>query len=453
MSAKTPIDSGPYLQEFRRWSQSSEVTREAAWLKAFREEGLDRFKAKGVPPPNHEDWRFTPLAPWLKLPFSANPAGARGGLDAGFLDQEALSSLSGPTLVFVDGCLNPDISSFQGLPEGVDVCGLRSICERNPDAVREQLNARLRPEENPFADLNGAFFQDGAWIRVAPGAVLADPVRLVHVSTCPKAGASSHTRNLIDVGEGAELRIVEQYLSIREGNHHTNVVSELTVGPSARVELVKYQDESSEAVHLSTLLGRFDRESQVRIHSISLGAKLARNTLRVELAGPELECVLNGLYLTRGEQLADHHMIVEHLEPRCASHEYFNGILDERSRGVFHGRILVHPTAQKTDAKQTNKNLLLSDDATANTKPQLEIYADDVRCTHGATVGQLNEDSIFYLRARGIGLETARQMLIHAFAGEIIGRISHDATREAVDRIIWDHLESNPHIAAAPSAA
>src|SRR6185503_16106361 len=160
-----------------------------------------------------------------------------------------------------------------------------------------------------------------------------------------------------------------------------------------------------------------------------------------------LACVLNGLYLTRGEQLADHYMIVEHAEPHCTSHEYFNGILAGRSKGVFHGRIVVKPGAQKTDAKQTNKNLLLSDEATVNSKPQLEIYADDVKCTHGATVGQLNDESIFYLRARGIGLDTARQMLIHAFAGEIIERIRYAPLREEMDKIIWDRLEQNPLVA------
>jgi Fe-S cluster assembly protein SufD len=185
----------------------------------------------------------------------------------------------------------------------------------------------------------------------------------------------------------------------------------------------------------------------VNVHSFALGARLSRNNIRTKLAGEGLECILNGLYLTRGEQLADHHMIVEHAQPHCASHEYFNGILDDKSRGVFHGRILVQPVAQKTDAKQTNKNLLLSDDATADTKPQLEIYADDVKCTHGATIGQLNDESIFYLRSRGIGPETARRMLIHAFAGEIIERIQHEPAREELDKLVWERLEANPHLA------
>ena len=199
--------------------------------------------------------------------------------------------------------------------------------------------------------------------------------------------------------------------------------------------------------HIATIACEFGRASRVSVHSIALGAKLSRNNIRTHLAGEGLECVLNGLYLTKGEQLADHHMIVEHAQPHCASHEYFNGILDDKSKGVFHGRILVREIAQKTDAKQTNKNLLLSDDATADTKPQLEIYADDVKCTHGATIGQLNQESIFYLRSRGMGQDTARQMLIHAFAGEIIERIQCDPAREVIDQLVWARLEAHPHLA------
>ena len=209
---------------------------------------------------------------------------------------------------------------------------------------------------------------------------------------------------------------------------------------------MKFQDEAADAFHISTIAAQLGRASNVSVHSFALGAKLSRNNIRTKLAGEGLECVLNGLYLTRDEQLADHHMIVEHAQPHCASHEYFNGILDDKSKGVFHGRILVREIAQKTDAKQTNKNLLLSDNATADTKPQLEIYADDVKCTHGATIGQLNAESIFYLRARGIGSETAKRMLIHAFAGEIIERIHCEPARAVIDQLVWDRLEANPHL-------
>jgi Fe-S cluster assembly protein SufD len=215
------------------------------------------------------------------------------------------------------------------------------------------------------------------------------------------------------------------------------------------MEHVKFQDESLSAYHIASIHAHLGARSNVIAHSIATGARLSRNSIRTKLAGKGLECILNGLYLTKGEQLADHHMVVEHAEPNCNSHEYYNGILDDRSKGVFHGRILVRPEAQKTDAKQTNKNLLLSDNATVDTKPQLEIYADDVKCTHGATVGQLNEESIFYLRARGIGLDKARRMLIHAFAGEIMDRIKCDAARTHLDQIVWGRLEQNSDVAVS----
>ena len=274
-----------------------------------------------------------------------------------------------------------------------------------------------------------------------------EPVQLIYISSAKHRGETMMPRNLIIAGANSKLSVVESYVSTKDKAYFTNAVTEIVAGDNASVEHIKLQDESTDAFHIATIAGEFGRTSRVDVHSIALGAKLSRNNILVNLAGEGLECVLNGLYLTRGEQLADHHMLVQHAQPHCASHEYFNGILDDKSKGVFHGRIYVHPIAQKTDAKQTNKNLLLSDDATADTKPQLEIYADDVKCTHGATIGQLNEESVFYLRSRGIDEVTAKRMLIHAFAGEIIERIQCDSAREEIDKLVWDRLEANHHLA------
>src|SRR6185436_12673601 len=300
--------------------------------------------------------------------------------------------------------------------------------------------------DNAFTALNQAFFLDGGFVHVAAGTVVAEPIQLVYVSTAKPPGATNHPRNLVIAEANSRVTILESYVSLGGAGYFTNAVTELCAGERTHLEFVKFQDEAADAFHMAAFHAELGRASNVTIHSFALGAKLSRNNIRTKLAGEGLECILNGLYLTRGEQLADHHMIVEHAQPHCASHEYFNGILDDKSKGVFHGRILVRPVAQKTDAKQTNKNLLLSDDATADTKPQLEIYADDVKCTHGATIGQLNEESIFYLRSRGLGVETARRMLIHAFAGEIIERIRCPAAREELDKIVWERLEANPHL-------
>jgi Fe-S cluster assembly protein SufD len=272
-------------------------------------------------------------------------------------------------------------------------------------------------------------------------------VQLLFISTAREPGATSHPRNLIIAEAGSRLTVVENYVRTADAPYLTNAVTELVVGDQAVVEHCKFQDESLEAFHIATLQVQLGRGANFIGHSIATGARLSRNNISTTLAAEGVECVLNGLYLTRRDQLADHHMIVDHAQPRCNSHEYYNGILEDRSKGVFHGRILVRPDAQKTDAKQTNKNLLLSESATIDTKPQLEIYADDVKCTHGATVGQLNDESVFYLRSRGIGPETARRMLIHAFAAEIIDRVRCAPVRAELDRLVWDRLEQNERIA------
>jgi Fe-S cluster assembly protein SufD len=261
------------------------------------------------------------------------------------------------------------------------------------------------------------------------------------------SGATTNPRTLVIAGRNSRATVIESFAGTIDAPYFTNAVTELALDDGAVVEHCKVQDESLSAFHIAAIHAHMGRGANLVSHSFASGARLSRNNIRTSLAGEGVECVLNGLYLTKGDQLADHHMVVEHAQPHCASHEYFNGILDGRSRGVFHGRILVRQAAQKTDAKQTNKNLLLSENATVDTKPQLEIYADDVKCTHGATIGQLNDESIFYLRARGIGAETARRMLIHAFAGEIIERIRCRPLREELDRVVWDRLEANPLVA------
>ncbi len=312
--------------------------------------------------------------------------------------------------------------------------------------IEKHLGKYAHTASNAFAAMNQAFFTDGAFIFVPQGVEVAEPVQLIYISSAKQNGETILPRNLIIAEANSKLTIVESYISTGSVAYLTNAVTEMLAGDNANVEHVKLQDEAVDAFHVATIAGEFGRTSQVKVHSFALGAKLSRNNIRTKLAGEGLECVLNGLYLTKDEQLADHHMIVEHAQPHCASHEYFNGILDDKSKGVFHGRILVQQIAQKTDAKQTNKNLLLSDNASADTKPQLEIYADDVKCTHGATIGQLNDESIFYLRSRGLDTETAKRMLIHAFAGEIIERIQHEAAREVIDKLVWDRLEANPHL-------
>jgi len=445
MATSTPIAPTPdaYLEKFKRFESE---TSQPKWLLPLRKAGMARFSELGLPTVNHEDWRFTNTAAIAKLPF--NPAfEAEDSVTAGALKDLVFAGQTGSRLVFVNGHFAPKLSAVTNLPAGVKAGSLAAALASDAAFLEKHLGKYAASADNGFTALNQAFFLDGGFVYVPAGKVVEEPIQFVYVSTAKPGGTAIHPRNLVIAEANSQVTVLESYVTLGGSQYFTNAVTELFAGDSARLEFVKFQDEAADAFHMAAFHGEFGRASNVNVHSFALGAKLSRNNIRTKLAGEGLECILNGLYLTRNEQLADHHMIVEHAQPHCASHEYFNGILDDRSRGVFHGRILVRPIAQKTDAKQTNKNLLLSDDAGADTKPQLEIYADDVKCTHGATIGQLNEESIFYLRTRGIGPETARRMLIHAFAGEIIERIQHEPARAELDKIVWDRLEANPHLA------
>ena len=437
--------TNPYLKNFERFEKQ---TNQPAWLFPLRKAGIACFAEQGFPTVKDEDWRFTNVAPIAGLPFNPMLDGTKDKSAAEILAGAAFGKLAGSRLVFVNGHFAADLSSVGKFPAGVKVSNLAAALTQESALVEKHLGRYAVGEGNAFAALNQAFFSDGAFIYLPKGVAVEEPIQLVFISTAKQKGDTIHPRNLIIAEANSSATVLESYVSSGNAAYFTNAVTEIVADDNARVEHVKIQDEAAEAYHIATIQGEFGRTSRVNVHSFAMGAKLSRNNIRAKLAGEGLECILNGLYLTKDEQLADHHMIVEHAQPHCASHEYFNGILDDKSKGVFHGRILVRQIAQKTDAKQTNKNLLLSDDATADTKPQLEIYADDVKCTHGATIGQLNDESIFYLRSRGLSTETARRMLIHAFAGEIIERIQCEGAREELDKLVWDRIEANPHVAA-----
>ena len=439
MTADAHDGTGAMAEKFAAFETAAA---EPQWLAPLRQAGRTGFAAQGFPTLDDEDWRFTNLAPVTKLNFRPVPPAKVNGTEAKVIAESVFAGLGGHRLVFVNGFFAPKLSQVGTLAPGVRIGSLSAALENYAGTVEKHLGHYAQTAKNSFAALNQAFFTDGAFIQVPDGVTVAEPVQLLYISSAKRAGDVIQPRNLILAGANSRLTVVESYLTASKVAYFTNAVTELLAGENAHVEHVKLQDEATAAFHIATIAGEFGSASHVYVHSFALGARLSRNNIRAKLAGEGLECVLNGLYLTRGDQLADHHMIVEHAQPHCASHEYFNGILDDKSRGVFHGRIYVHPAAQKTDAKQTNKNLLLSDNASADTKPQLEIYADDVKCTHGATVGQLNLESIFYLRTRGLGPDTARRMLIHAFAGEIIERIQCEPARAVINQLVWDRLEA-----------
>lgn len=414
------------------------------WLLPVRKSAVARFADAGFPTTKQEDWRFTDVSAIKELALKpVFQAELSPELDGEVATRSLVASVEACRLVFVDGVFQSTLSSPALEQSGVFVKDLKGAFEVDPLHLQEHLTRYSESDQNAFTALNTAYFTDGAVIKISKDTVVDPILHLVFVSTGREDGMTIQPRNLVTVERGASVTMVEEYLGLDGGAKTlTNSVTEFVVGENARVEHVKIQDETKEAFHIGGIYAQLDRCSHFRSHSLALGAKLSRNNIRTKLNGEGLACVLNGLYLTNGTRLADHHMVVEHAKPHCESHEYFNGILDDESRGVFHGRILVQPQAQKTDAKQTNKNLLLSDSATANTKPQLEIYADDVKCTHGATIGQMDEEAIFYLRTRGVPHAVARRMLMHAFAGEIIERIESEPLRECLDKVVLNQLEA-----------
>jgi Fe-S cluster assembly protein SufD len=440
----TMKDTGPHLEKFERLEQEAN---QPSWLFPLRKAGMARFAEQGFPTLQQEDWRFTNVAPIAGLPFRPVLKAAAHGVAPEIFSQFPFNRLDATRLVFVDGHFVTSLSSVPAPAQGVRIGSLAAALAADSTLLEKHLGQQTRDGDNSFSSLNTAFFRDGAFVYLPAGRLDERPIHLLFISTAKEDGATSHPRNLVIAEKGSQATIFESYVSLGDAAYFTNAVTELVLEEGAVIEHGKFQQESPSSFHIAAIHARLGRNANFVSHSIAIGARLSRNTIRTSLAGEGVECILNGLYLTREDQLADHHMVVEHAQPHCNSHEYYNGILDGRSKGVFHGRILVRQPAQKTDAKQTNKNLLLSDEATVDTKPQLEIYADDVKCTHGATVGQLNEDSIFYLRARGIGQQTARRMLIHAFAGEIIERIRCAPVREELNRLVWTRLETNPHLA------
>jgi Fe-S cluster assembly protein SufD len=404
------------------------------WLKSIREQARARASQLGFPNTRQEEWRFTNMAPLLQLPLHAAAANGRG-LSARDIAPFRLFA-DGPCLVFVDGMFRKDLSALPGNGGALKIGGLRDQLAANPRELETDLARHAACDGNFFTALNTAFFQDGAFIYVPADATAEEPVQLLFLASSGRPGATAHPRNLILAGKRSGLKVVESYASLTDAAHVTNAVTELVLGPEARVEHCRLQNENGRAFHVSTVQAVQAGGSHWISHSIATGARIARNQVQTLLTAEGAEAVLNGLFLGRDEQLIDHHTVVDHAGPRCESHEFFHGILSGRSHGVFNGKIFVRQDAQKTNAKQTNRNLVLSDSASIDTKPQLEIFADDVKCTHGATVGQLDQEALFYLRARGIGADQARRMLIRAFASDVVERITMAPARERLEELL-----------------
>lgn len=409
------------------------------WLTNLRRAGNAHFTELGFPTTEDEEWKFTNVTRIAEMQPQAAPSKVR--ITQAEIARFTFGDLPARRLVFVDGRFHPELSTTGNNVDGVKALSLAAAIQADETVLTQHLGRYARCDDNAFAALNTSMIEDGAVITIAARTVVQEPIFLLFLSTGRVAGAITNPRVLVVAHERSQAKIIEKYATLGDQPHFTNAVTELVLEESARLEHCKIQDESLNAFHVATIQGYQRRNSNLLTHSISLGAAIARNNVIPVLDAEGCECTMNGLYLGRETQLVDHHTTIHHAKPHCNSHEFYHGILDGKSQGVFNGKIFVRPDAQKTDAKQTNRNLLLSDDAMVNTKPQLEIFADDVKCTHGATIGQLEDEHIFYLRARGIGLEMARRMLVHAFASDIVNRISIEAIRDELDALFYDRFE------------
>jgi Fe-S cluster assembly protein SufD len=406
------------------------------WLQAMREAAFERFCQTGFPTTHDEDWRFTNVSAIANTAFELAPPAK--------VTAEDLSAYRQPPsacrLVFVNGRFSKELSSTGNLPRGLQLGSLAEKLAAAPDELEPHLGRYLDTARDAFAALNTAFLDDGAWVHIARGAVLEHPIFLLFVSTHAVRPAMTHPRNLVVAGQGSQATIIEDYVSLGGGTVLSNAATELFAGDNATITHLMIEREHEQAFNISTLRIEQGRDANVASHSLLLGGALVRNNVHPVLRGQGGECLINGLFIGHGRQHMDNYMLVEHASPHCGSRQFYNGILDDQAHGVFHGRIVVHKDAQKTDAKQTNRNLLLSDDAQIDTKPQLEIYADDVKCTHGATIGQIEEDSLFYLRSRGLDERTARKLLLYAFASECLDRIKEGPARDQVERLVDERL-------------
>ena len=415
-----------------------------AWLGAFREAGMTKFRALGLPGPKDEDWLYTNVTPLKRASFPAAPAASMVP-DSLAAHRFALGLDDTPRLVFLNGRFEASLSLVEGLPEGVVLTNLASAME--DEAVRAHVGTVADAGVHPFAALNEGFLQDGAYVHVPKNVVVDAPIQLLFLHHPAGEAVAVHPRIVVRAETGSEATIVERYGidcigALADGTCLTNTVSEYDVAANASLKVVRVQREGTRTYHIGLTAVRQARDSRFHSTAVSVGGAIDRNEAQVQLLESGAACTLNGLYVISNKEHNDNHTIVRHAVPHCESDQLFKGILGGQSRGAFTGRVIVDPQAQKTEATQANHNLLLSREAVAETRPQLEIYADDVKCAHGATIGRLDEDALYYLRSRGIGPIRSRNLLVHAFASEITEAVGQEDITAGLEALLAARLET-----------
>jgi Fe-S cluster assembly protein SufD len=415
------------------------VTREARVpgpVQALRQAGFDKFAELGFPTTKNEDWHYTSVSEIAEQEFTLLTARTddvqESQLDPFRIDAEW------PTVVLVNGRFSPQLSSLRSLPQGVKVEPLADSWTSSKAITSEV--GRIATIDHPFTALNTAFLHDGVFIEIAKEAELSAPIHVLYVTDATAAKGQIHPRTVIVAGRNSKASIVESYVSLSDAVHFTNAVTEVTVTRGANLNHYKIQREGMRSYHVGTIEVKQAQDSHYQSFSFATGAALSRTNVYTSLDGEGCGATLNGLYMIAGEQHCDHQTQIVHAQPNCFSRELYKGVLDDRSHGVFNGKVYVHPIAQKTDGKQTNKTLLLSENAKADTKPQLEIFADDVKCTHGATIGQIDQQALFYMKSRGIDAVTATKLLTYAFAADVLETIELEPLKVALERLTMERF-------------
>jgi Fe-S cluster assembly protein SufD len=420
---------------------------EASWISKLRADSGEAFATLGLPTTKWEEWRYTSLAGLARVPFA--PAGdGRPGVRREDVERLSLPVFACNLFVFVDGRFAPDLSTPQMLTRDVHVESLAKLRREDPARIESRLGSLANAKQEPFVALNTALLDDGAVLFVPEGAQIEGPIHVVFLGTDSETPGSHHPRLLVMAGSGSKASVIQDHVSLGDAGGFTNAVTEVRVEQNAALDLIVLQRENSERFHVSKIQVHQERDSRFASHVISVGGGLVRNDLGVVLGDEGAECSMNGLFLADGAQVVDNHTLVDHSMPHGTSRQLYKGVLGGRARGIFRGRVIVRPHAQKTDATQSNANLLLSDDAEIDTKPQLEIYADDVKCSHGSSVGQLDADALFYLRSRGIDERAANDLLSRGFASAIAAAIPNEAVRDEVETLIAEKLGASSEIEA-----
>jgi Fe-S cluster assembly protein SufD len=432
MENKTDIKQY-FINQFDEFEKSLNGEKSSDFHKV-RKDAISKFAEITFPTQKDEEWKYTNISSLLKHSFS--PASGKENVSSETISKFLFDKMEHSLLVFVNGVFTPELSKLIDIPKGVVIGSLADELKNNNPVVKKHLGRYADYENYFFTTLSTAFTKDGAFIYVPDGKVVEDPIHIIFITKSGSEKILTQPRNLFVAGKNSQVTIIEHYVSDEDNVYFTNTVTEIVTDENAIVDHIKLQEESNKAFHIARMEVDQERSSNFSSHLISHGAEISRNDFNARFNDEGSECMLNGLFMIGNEQLFDAHTMIDHAKPHCNSHEHYKGILQDKSKGVFNGKVMVRKDAQKTNAFQQNNTILLSDDAVMNTKPQLEIFADDVKCSHGATIGKLNDEAKFYLKSRGIGEDAATAILIHAFASDVITSIKIPALRDYLEEII-----------------